>query len=35
MDGTIATVLAGIRNKYTASPRQKEALLPEDLIAVL
>lgn len=35
MDGAIATVLAGIRNEHTASPRQKEALLPEDLIAVL
>jgi hypothetical protein len=34
MDGAIATVLAGIRNEHTASPRQKEALLPEDLIAV-
>ncbi|QGJ79094.1 integrase [Sinorhizobium meliloti] len=31
----IATVLAGIRNKHAAPPRQKEALLPEDLIAML
>ncbi|NSY99582.1 site-specific integrase [Agrobacterium tumefaciens] len=34
-DRAIATVLAGIRNKHAAPPRQKEALLPEDLIAML
>lgn len=31
----IATVMAGIRNRHAAPPRQKEALLPEDLIAML
>jgi len=31
----IATVLAGIRNTHAAPPRQKEAILPEDLIAML
>ncbi|MFD1330201.1 tyrosine-type recombinase/integrase [Mycoplana ramosa] len=31
----IATVLAGIRNRHAAPPRQKEALLPEELIAML
>ncbi|WP_244604640.1 MULTISPECIES: hypothetical protein [Mesorhizobium] len=31
----IATVMAGIRNKHAAPPRQKEAVLPEDLIAML
>ena len=31
----IATVLAGIRNSHAAPPRQKEAILPEDLIAML
>ena len=31
----IATVLAGIRNKHAAPPRQKEALLPEELISML
>lgn len=31
----IATVLAGIRNTHAAPPRQKEAVLPEDLIAML
>lgn len=31
----IATVLAGIRNKHAAPPRQKEAILREDLIAML
>ena len=31
----IATVMAGIRNKHAAPPRQKEAILPEDLIAML
>ena len=34
-DRTIATVMAGIRNTHAAPPRQKEALLPEDLIAML
>ena len=34
-DRHIATVMAGIRNKHAAPPRQKEALLPEDLIAML
>ena len=31
----IATVMAGIRNRHAAPPRQKEAILPEDLIAML
>ena len=31
----IATVLAGIRNSHAAPPRQKEAILPEDLLAML
>lgn len=31
----VATVMAGIRNKHAAPPRQKEAVLPEDLIAML
>lgn len=31
----IATVLAGIRNRHAGPPRQKEALLPEELIAML
>lgn len=31
----IATVMAGIRNKHAAPPREKEAILPEDLIAML
>jgi integrase len=31
----IATVMAGIRNTHAAPPRQKEAILPEDLIAML
>lgn len=31
----IATVLAGIRNKHTAPPWLKEALLPENLIVKL
>lgn len=30
-DRHIATVMAGIRNKHAAPPRQKEAVLPEDL----
>ncbi|TYR37147.1 site-specific integrase [Mesorhizobium microcysteis] len=34
-DPHIATVMAGIRNKHAAPPRQKEAVLPEDLIAML
>lgn len=31
----IATVMAGIRNTHASPPRQKEAILPEDLIAML
>ncbi|PZU89880.1 MAG: integrase [Shinella sp.] len=34
-DRHIATVLAGIRNTHSAPPRQKEAILPEDIIAML
>ncbi|ANP89255.1 site-specific integrase [Rhizobium leguminosarum] len=34
-DRHIATVLAGIRNTHAAPPRQKEAVLPEHLIAML
>ncbi|TIN73706.1 MAG: site-specific integrase [Mesorhizobium sp.] len=34
-DRHIATVMAGIRNKHGTPPRQKEAILPEDLIAML
>jgi len=34
-DRHIATVLAGIRNTHASPPRQKEAVLPEDLIAML
>jgi integrase len=34
-DRHIATVMAGIRNKHASPPRQKEAVLPEDLIAML
>ena len=34
-DRHIATVLAGIRNTHAAPPRQKEAVLPEDLVAML
>ncbi|QRI61482.1 tyrosine-type recombinase/integrase (plasmid) [Shinella sp. PSBB067] len=34
-DRHIATVLAGIRNRHAAPPRQKEAILPEDLLAML
>ena len=34
-DRAIATVMTGIRNTHAAPPRQKEALLPEDLIAML
>lgn len=34
-DRAIATVMAGIRNTHAAPPRQKEAVLPEDLLAML
>lgn len=34
-DRHIATVLASIRNSHASPPRQKEAILPEDLIAML
>jgi integrase len=34
-DRHIATVLAGISNTHGAPPRQKEAVLPEDVIAML
>jgi len=34
-DRAIATVLAGIRNRHAAPPRQKEAILPEELIVML
>ena len=34
-DRHIATVMAGIRNRHAAPPRQKEAILPEDLLAML
>ncbi|UVC12254.1 site-specific integrase (plasmid) [Rhizobium sp. TH2] len=34
-DRAIATVMAGIRNTHASPPRQKEAILPEDLIAML
>ncbi len=34
-DRAIATVMAGIRNRHAAPPRQKEAILPEGLIAML
>lgn len=34
-DRHIATVLAGIRNTHAAPPRQKEAVLPEDVVAML
>ncbi|KQU81792.1 integrase [Mesorhizobium sp. Root102] len=34
-DRHIATVMAGIRNKHASPPRQKEAVLPEDLISML
>ncbi|MCZ8548464.1 site-specific integrase [Mesorhizobium qingshengii] len=34
-DRHIATVLAGIRNSHASPPRQKEAIVPEDLIAML
>ncbi len=34
-DRAIATVMAGIRNRHAAPPRQKEALGPDELIAML
>lgn len=34
-DRAIATVMAGIRNTHATPPRQKEAILPEDIIAML
>jgi integrase len=34
-DRHIATVLAGVRNTHAAPPRQKEAILPQELIAML
>jgi integrase len=34
-DRHIATVMAGIRNTHASPPRQKEAILPEELIAML
>ncbi|UOM37088.1 tyrosine-type recombinase/integrase [Acuticoccus sp. I52.16.1] len=34
-DRHIATVMAGVRNKHSSPARQKEAILPEDLIAML
>lgn len=34
-DRHIATVMAGIRNSHGRPPQQKEAVLPEDLIAML
>ena len=34
-DRHIATVMAGIRNKHAVPPRQKEAILPENLITML
>jgi integrase len=34
-DRHIATVLAGIRNRHAAPPKQKEAILPGELIAML
>ncbi|RWK58334.1 site-specific integrase [Mesorhizobium sp.] len=34
-DRHIATVLAGIRNKHASPPRQKEAVLRDDLVAML
>lgn len=34
-DRAIATVLVGIRNKHAVPPWQKEAILPEELIAML
>ncbi|MER8601399.1 site-specific integrase [Mesorhizobium sp. M1339] len=34
-DRHIATVMAGVRHTHASPPRQKEAILPEDLIAML
>lgn len=34
-DRAIATVMAGIRNRHATPPRQKEAILPQDLVAML
>lgn len=34
-DRHIATVMAGIRNKHASPPRQKEAILRDDLVAML
>lgn len=34
-DRAIATVMAGIRNTHASPPRQKEAVMPEDIIAML
>ena len=34
-DRHIATVMAGIRNRHGVPPRQKEAILPDELIAML
>lgn len=34
-DRAIATVMAGIRNTHASPPRQKEAILPADIIAML
>ncbi|NTE68079.1 site-specific integrase [Agrobacterium tumefaciens] len=34
-DRAIATIMAGIRNTHASPPRQKEAVLPEHLIAML
>ena len=34
-DPAIATVMAGIRNRHATPPRQKEAILPQDLVAML
>ncbi|RWB68875.1 site-specific integrase [Mesorhizobium sp.] len=34
-DRHIATVMAGIRNKHASPPRQKEAVLRDDLVAML
>lgn len=34
-DRHIATVMAGVRNTHASPPRQKEAILPEDLLEML
>ena len=34
-DRHISTVMAGVRNRHGSPPRQKEAILPEDLLAML